>query len=103
MRTYLSGKEPLWKAFWLFTVGGTIFIGLVGYCIYLVGNAFQLPLAQIGVIASILLLVPYSFLCVLAIWRCSGNTENVAWAVLAKGGVLFYVGSYLFGMFNVWR
>jgi hypothetical protein len=101
MKGYLSGQEPLWKAFWLLTVGGTLVIGLVGYSIYLAGTAFQLPTAQIGAVVSILLLLPYSLFCVVAVWRCSGNTEKREWAVLAKGGVVLYVASYFFGMFNV--
>lgn len=50
MKDYFYGKEPLWKAFWLVGVAGTVAILLLGYGIFTAGGAFRIPTAQLGVI-----------------------------------------------------
>ena len=101
MKAYLSGEQPLWKAFWVFTVGGLLTIVVLGYGIYLAGAAARIPTAQVAIIYGIVCLVPYSILCLVAVWRNSGNTESKIWPVLAKIGVGLIIVSLFVGVFNV--
>ena len=101
MKAYLSGDQPLWKAFWVFTVGGLLAIGVLGYGIYLAGAAAEIPTAQVAIIYGVVCLVPYSILCLVAVWRNSRNTESKFWSVLARMGVVLIIASYFVGVINV--
>ncbi|WPP44427.1 hypothetical protein [Pseudomonas sp. AN-1] len=96
---YLDGTQPLWKAFWLvYLLGSVLVFGLLGIGISSVlvrGVLFlkhSLGLAQET--AIVLLLAPpiIGFLAfsLLAIWRCADNTKLQLWTWLAQLFVILH-------------
>jgi hypothetical protein len=76
---YWRGRGPLWKAYWLYGVFGSVVLALV-----------LLFLMQRGAIDSVwfqlvlLLLAAYTVWIVVSVWRCAFNVENPMYGHMAR-------------------
>lgn len=90
---YLDGSQPLWKAFWLvYMLGSVVIFGVlsVGLRSILIRTVhFFEQAAGLSHKTTILLLVTpplYGFvlLSLVVVWRCAGNTSLPLWTWLAR-------------------
>jgi hypothetical protein len=71
------GQQPLWKVFWLYGVavsGALVAIYVFAFLIE------QVVLRQI----LVLCFAPYTAWILVSIWRCSSNTREQFWGMLAR-------------------
>lgn len=107
--SYLNGTQPLWRAFWvLYVLGSLVFIipplaftkiPLLSHALVdlgqVIGSRPETPLILVLMITVSAYIVYLGF-CSLAVWRCSGNTNNRLWRVLARS-VLLLNGVWVIG------
>lgn len=94
--SYLGGRAPLWRAFWLWGV-------LLSWILFAL---FLLAVHRLGLTWGLFLvsgavMLPYT-VCVLAsVWQCAYNCGNPFWGLAARGLTLVWalsvglVGGYL--------
>lgn len=74
---YWGGQQPLWKAYWLVGITGTLlFLALFA----LLSSTHALLLAQ-AVLGAFLL---YTFFAIIVTWRCAKNTRRPLWGSIAQ-------------------
>ena len=79
---YWSGKEKLWKAFWLIGIVGRIFVAFFIIIFSLIGNSIGLTWSV--AILSLLFVLIYIIWSFVSIWRCAFNTQNNNWGYVAR-------------------
>ena len=79
---YWSGKEKLWKAFWLIGIVGRIFVAFFIVIFSLIGKSIGLTWSV--AILSVLFVLIYIILAFVSIWRCAFNTQNNNWGYVAR-------------------
>ena len=79
---YWSGKEKLWKAFWLIGIVGRIFVAFFIIIFSLIGNSIGLTWSV--AILSLLFVLIYIIWSFVSIWRCAFNTQNKNWGYVAR-------------------
>lgn len=114
--SFLTGSQPLWKAFWgLYVIGGLTFTAIAvllikavskSYFLLEVSHVINLKAEQtlVMLVAVIVMIgVGFSLFCFLSVWRCSKNTVRKYWAFLAKSVIsmqltwIFWKGYVAFG------
>ncbi|CAN7186404.1 hypothetical protein LJR071_000420 [Pseudomonas sp. LjRoot71] len=101
--SFIEGSQPLWKAFWVLYVIGSlsftaIFVVLIkslstSYALLQASRILNLQTEQVLVIAAttaVVVYVMYFLFCLIAVWRCSINSANQYWQLLAKSIVLIH-------------
>ena len=93
-KSYIWGKQPLWKAFWVFSgLGGLAFLisyDLVTNFVQQYGDAdskfiVRVFLFCVGFVCSLLLAY--------VVWRCSQNTSSPIWTYAARIFAVLQLGS----------
>ncbi len=99
--SYLGGREPLWKAFWLIYILGWILFPLGLTAVFVILGFIGVPVSiwQL-VIVILVVLVAWLFLSSVAVWRCAPNTGWVGWTYLARAFVLLYLVIIIAGAFE---
>src|SRR5690554_2916888 len=102
--SFISGTQPLWKAFWLlYFIGGlsftVVFISIIkilskSYFLLEISQAFNLKAEQalvVFVAVFVMMYLGYFLFCFLSVWRCSINSVSKYWALLAKSLILMHL------------
>lgn len=110
---YFNGAKPLWKAFWILYVGGSLLITLLLATLIKSPALFELayhvkkitrlsPDAPLIITISIIIspYIGYSVFCLIATWRCARNTNSKTWSILAKSVVALHAGWTLATLFT---
>lgn len=95
--SFIGGSQPLWKAFWLLYVLGSLsFTAISVVLIKLLSASHVLLQAShilnlrtettlvLVVTTVVVAYIMYFLFCLISIWRCSINTITKYWALLAK-------------------
>ena len=104
MKKYFSGEESLAKTFWLFWIGGSLVLSILGTVLVSAsGLIFHIPLAQLAFITFLLLVLfnPYYIVCWLATWRATKNTANQAAAISAKLLVVIHIAYVIYSSVGI--
>ncbi|MFV0454386.1 MAG: hypothetical protein ACK5NQ_05215 [Pseudomonas sp.] len=95
--SFIEGSQPLWKAFWVLYVLGSLSFSAIAvvlikllstsHVLLQVSHALNLKeeaalIVAITAIAMIYLI--YFVFCSISIWRCSRNTMKKSWMFLAR-------------------
>lgn len=102
MKDYWNGSKPLWKAFWLIWVLGSIAIPtFICAAIFIVASFYSVSVIQLYITIYVVLFMfnPYFIFCWVSVWRCSKNASLKALNYLAKAGVSMHI---LFLSFNIY-
>ena len=71
------GEQPLWKVFWVWGLGLTLFIWLSSYLATVKGFALM------WWVAVFIITLPVNVWWLVSVWRCSNNTKLI-WQILAR-------------------
>ncbi len=95
--SFIGGSQPLWKAFWVlyvlgslsFTAISVVLIKLLSASHVLLQASYILNLRTettlvFAVTTIVVVYIMYFLFCSISIWRCSINTMKKYWALLAK-------------------
>ncbi|MDY0250869.1 MAG: hypothetical protein RBR45_12570 [Pseudomonas sp.] len=101
--SFIGGSQPLWKAFWvLYVLGSLSFTAISVVLIKLLSTSQVLLQAShilnlqteqalvMAVTATVVIYIMYVLFCSISVWRCSINTEKKYWALLAKVIILIH-------------
>ena len=97
IKSYYTGREPLWKAYWLvWTVGSVaaIFLGILTFLFaakFLNWNTARFVFFPVVVT----LLIVFSVYSWIVVWRCAPNTKWPGWLYLSRTLVVTGIGIYL--------
>ena len=96
-KSFIRGSQPLWKAFWVLYVLGSLSFTAISLALIKTLSASHalLQTSQIlnlGVETTLVLAVTiiiaiyimYFLFCLISVWRCSINTMKKYWALLAR-------------------
>lgn len=95
--SFIGGSQPLWKAFWVLYVIGSlsftaIFVVLIkllsaSHVLFQASYILNLQTEKILVMVATttaVIYIMYFLFCSISVWRCSINTVKKYWALLAK-------------------
>ncbi|MGE6793677.1 hypothetical protein ACQKFS_16845 [Pseudomonas guineae] len=95
--SFIGGSQPLWKAFWiLYVLGSLSFTAIaltlmqlptVHYALSQASHILNLKVETtliFAVTAIIATYIMYFLFCSISVWRCSINTAKKHWGLLAK-------------------
>ena len=95
--SFIGGSQPLWKAFWiLYVIGSLSFTAIsvvliktlsASHVLLQASNILNLQTEKILVMAvtiTVAIYIMYFLFCSISVWRCSINTVKKYWALLAK-------------------
>jgi hypothetical protein len=98
LKRCFSGKEQLWKAYWL--------LGSIGTLLWLALRFFTSSGTTGGALLFLLLVILlFHIFWSVSVWRCAFHTSHWAWAVAARGHVLFlaaYIVASLWPVVMLW-
>jgi len=103
MKEYWNGNKPLWKAFWLIWLLGTIAIPtVISGAIFIVAPFYSVSAVQLSIATYLFLFIfnPYFIYCWVSVWRCSKNTNYGALTYLAKAIVLMHITLFTFNIYS---
>jgi len=90
-----NGEERLWKVWWLIGVPfGLLSIPLL---VLILGPTFPVPLR---LAAFVIYIVPFCAW-VRCAWMCAPNVENRIWTIVARGVLVYRIGSIGYLLFNL--
>ncbi|MEZ2746038.1 hypothetical protein ACBQ16_12650 [Halopseudomonas bauzanensis] len=95
--SFAGGGQPLWKAFWILYVLGSLSftatafvltqLSAVHYALSQASHTLNLQTETTLIMAAAAIAVAYIvyfLFCSISVWRCSINTGNRYWPILAK-------------------
>ncbi|HXH04547.1 MAG TPA: hypothetical protein VNN09_14690 [Candidatus Competibacteraceae bacterium] len=85
LRYYWNGRGPLWKAFWLYGVLGSVALTLG----LLVPTGFE-PVSVGYLLFAVAIASAYTVWILVAVWRCAVNVERWYWGFVARVLTLFW-------------
>ena len=95
--SFIEGSQPLWKAFWVLYVIGSLSFTVISaaliklfstsHVLLQASHIFNLQTEKILVMTittTVVVYIMYFLFCSISVWRCSTNTANKYWPLLAK-------------------
>lgn len=105
MKDYWNGNKPLWKAFWLIWLLGTLAIStIISGAIFIVAQFYSVSAVQLSITTYLFLFIfnPYFFYCWVSVWRCSKNTNHSTLAYLTKAVVLMHITLSILSIYSLY-
>lgn len=97
IKSYYTGREPLWKAYWLVWTVGSVAAIFLGILTFLFAAKFlNWNIARFVFLPVIVtLLIVFSVYSWIVVWRCASNTKWLGWLYLSRMLVFTAIGVYL--------
>ncbi|EIY2731911.1 hypothetical protein ACOAQZ_14970 [Pseudomonas aeruginosa] len=110
-RSFLSGGQPLWKAFWLFFAAGFLLLSVAARqaMVAIVDPLMQeatgehaVALTLWGMVGVELVRLAYLCLSLVVVWRCGRNSRWVAARHASRAVLLALILLTLYSIYLVW-
>lgn len=84
--TYIQGRGPLWKIFWIWGVA----LSWVLFALFMLA-AWLAGVNWFVFVITAMVMVPYTAWVIVSVWECSFNVENPVWGWVARALTGFWV------------